>query len=352
MTSTQDRRTALSLVNEARDSGARLAPACATLGIGVNTYRRWTAGVPDRRPEAQRPAPHQKLSSQEREAILKVCHEPAYASLPPAQIVARLLDEQGVYLASEASFYRILRKAHENQSRGRAAAPRPTGPPSRHCAQAANQVWSWDVTYLPTRIRGHFLYLYLIVDLYSRKIVGGEVFEAENTGNSESLIRRTLLRERCQLCPPVLHADNGSAMKGSSLRATLEKLGVIASHSRPRVSNDNAFSEALFRTCKYRPDYPSEGFEDLCEARGWVDRFVHWYNEEHRHSAIRFVTPSERHQGQDAVILQRRDAIYRQAQQKIPSRWSGSTRNWTPIGEVWLNPDPQTKEVKHFDDAA
>ncbi len=136
-------------------------------------------------------------------------------------------------------------------------------------------------------------------------------------------------------------------MKGSTLRGTLERLGVTASYSRPRVSNDNPFSEAIFRTCKYRPDFPADGFESLEDARAWVHRFVSWYNTEHRHSGIQFVTPEERHSKQDLEILAKRELVYGIAKAQHPERWAASTRNWEPLGAVWLNPEaPSTVEEK------
>lgn len=340
MTNALDRQHAVTLVNDARTAGARLFAACTELGIGTNTYRRWVRGSVDQRPMARRPTPSHALSQTERAEVLHECHLPAHASLPPAQIIPRLLDTEQRYLASESSFYRVLRAAGEQHRRGRARTPRRPGPPRRHEARSPNDVWSWDVSYLPSHVRGQFYYLYLIIDIYSRKIVGFEVFESENTDNSRQVIRQAVLREGVAQRPRVLHADNGSPMKGATLRATLEALGIAASHSRPRVSNDNAYSESLFRTCKYRPDYPPTGFEALTAARQWVLAFVGWYNDAHRHSAIRYVTPAERHAGQDTSILATRDRVYHAARQANPGRWSGSTRNWTPIGAVWLNPEP------------
>lgn len=341
MTSTRDRQQALELVNEARAAGARLKSTCAELGIGVNTYRRWSRDLEDKRPTADRPMPAHALSEAERQAILDACHRPDFASLPPAQIVTRLLDEEATYIASESSFYRVLRAANEQHHRGRAVPPREPVPPPRHAADGPNQVWTYDVTYLPTHVRGVFLYLYLVIDVFSRKIVGAEVFDAENAINSSRIVERAVLREQCAHRPLILHADNGSPMKGSALRVTLERLGITPSHSRPRVSNDNAFSEALFRTCKYRPDYPVDGFDTLQEARLWVHAFVQWYNHQHRHSAIRLVTPAQRHQGLDAAILAQRTALYEEARRRHPRRWSGRIRNWDPIPTVWLNPDRQ-----------
>ncbi|THJ30912.1 transposase family protein, partial [Lampropedia aestuarii] len=202
-------------------------------------------------------------------------------------------------------------------------------------------IQSWDVTYLPTQIRGQFFYLYLIVDIYSRKIVGHEVFESENMANSAQVIQRAVLREQCGHRSLVLHSDNGSAMKGSTIHAKLEELGINASHSRARISNDNAYSESLFRTCKYHPAFPATGFTDVRDARRWVGNFVHWYNDVHRHSEIRYVTPAQRHAGKDQSILARRHALYQAARTQNPARWSGNTRDWQPIGSVWLNPEKQ-----------
>nr|WP_231372030.1 MULTISPECIES: IS3 family transposase [unclassified Thioalkalivibrio] len=341
MTSAPDREQGIKLVDEARAEGARLAPACVELGIGLNTYRRWKTGGVDGRRHAVRPPPSNALTEAERDEVLAVCHRPAWASLPPGQIVPRLLDEEDRYLASESTFYRLLRAAGEQQRRGRAAAPHNPGPPRRHTATGPNQLWSWDVTYLPTRIRGQFFYLYLIIDLFSRKVTGFEVFGTESAANSRTVIERAVLREGVAHRPLVLHADNGSAMKGATLCARLEELGVTRSHSRPRISNDNAYSEALFRTAKYRPSYPPDGFDDLEAARQWVLDFVHWYNHEHRHSAIQYVTPAERHRGRDRHLLARRKHRYEEARAAKPGRWGGRpVRDWTPVEAVHLNPEP------------
>ena len=186
---------------------------------------------------------------------------------------------------------------------------------------------------------GLFYYLYLIVDLYSRKAVGWEVHESESGEYAAALVHRAVLAEQCVDQPMVLHADNGAIQKSYTLRRKLEQLGIEPSYSRPRVSDDNAYSEALFRTCKYRPDFPVSGFANIEAARHWVARFVHWYNEEHRHSAIRYVTPAERHRGDEHAILAQRDALYAQAKARHPERWSANTRNWSPVGPVWLNPE-------------
>ena len=326
-------------IEDARKSGARLEPACRELGITARTYQRWTKGGQvraDRRPEVPRPTPANKLSPEERESVLSACHDPRYASLPPGQIVPKLAD-QGVYIASESSFYRILREADEQHHRGRSRKPRASMPPKGYCATGPNQVWSWDITYLPTSVRGMFFYLYMIMDVFSRKIVGWEVHAQESGFNAGILVHKAILSEGCTVSPPVLHPDNGAPQKSFTLRAKLEALRVTTSYSRPHVSDDNPYSEALFRTVKYRPDYPYRGFESLEEARLWVLEFVRWYNHDHQHSAIRFVTPCQRHDGKDHDILAARRRVYEEAKARHPERWSANIRNWEPVAEVWLN---------------
>ena len=339
MISTPDRRKTVVLINKARHDGARLAPACQVAGISARTYQRWREDgtvKPDQRPRAQRPEPANKLSTEERQRVLAICHQPEYASLPPGQIVPRLAD-QGHYIASESSFYRILHEADEQHHRGRSRKPRAFNPPQGYCATGPKQVWSWDITWLPAPIRGLFFYLYMIMDIYSRKVVAWEVHPLESAELAATLVHKAVLSEGCLLDPPVLHADNGGPQKGFTLKAKLEALGVTPSYSRPRVSNDNPYSESLFRTFKYRPEYPVKGFESINAAREWVSDFVKWYNGEHRHSAIRYVTPDQRHKGEDLNILAKRRRVYRKARESRPERWSRSVRNWQPIEKVWLN---------------
>ncbi|QWA09357.1 transposase family protein [Sodalis ligni] len=205
------------------------------------------------------------------------------------------------------------------------------------------QVWTWDITWMASRVRGRYFYLYLIEDIFSRKIVGYEVHEEENGDQAAALLQRTVLREQCYRQPLVLHADNGAPMKSQTLKAKLEELQITGSHSRPRVSNDNPYVESLFRTLKYVPAWPSSGFLDLDEARQWVEYFSRWYNEEHRHSAIGYVTPEQRHQGHDIALLANRKALYESAQRANPERWSKHCRQWQRVEVVMLNPDkPET----------
>jgi transposase InsO family protein len=345
MTALPQRREMIADIVQARAQGARLAPACAELGISARTFERWqqAGDQADGRPLAARPEPAHKLSAEERQRILAYCHEPRFADLPPAQIVPRLADE-GVYVASEASFYRVLRQADEQHHRGRSRAP-VASEPVRHRASGPNQIWSWDITYLPSLVRGLFFYLYVVLDVFSRKVVAWEVCEREAGEEAALLIERACWREgRCDQ-PLILHADNGAPQKAYTLKAKLEALGITPSHSRPGVSDDNAHIEAWFRTCKYTPGYPPNGFETIEQARAWVLQFVTWYNGEHLHSALAFVTPQQRHTGADQALLAQRQRLYAAAKQRHPLRWKRHIRAWSAPPYVWLNP-PSRQDLR------
>lgn len=340
MISTPNRHHAVTLIKQACDAGARIDKACEQLEISVRTYQRWWGpdGLKtDGRKQAQRPIPANKLTNEERAEILVVCNEPEHRSLPPSQIVPKLAD-QGRYLASESSFYRVLKAAGQANHRGRAKARRKATLPNSHRASGPNQVWSWDITFLASCITGLFFRLYLVIDIYSRKIVAWEVHEHERSEHAATLIAKACLAEGVKQDQLVLHSDNGSPMKGATMLATLQRLGIMPSFSRPSVSDDNAYSESLFRTLKYTPAYPSKPFGTIEDARQWVYRFVTWYNHSHLHSGLKFVTPAQRHNGDDYTLLAHRQAVYETAKLKHPERWARSTRNWTPITEVWLNP--------------
>ena len=306
--------------------------------------QRWQTGDGlargDRRPDADRPTPSHALTAAERARIIEVANQPRFAETPPARIVPALADE-GSYIASKSSFHRVLRAAGQMNRRGRAQPPRPSRPPSTHIATRPGEVWCWDMTFLPAQVQGRWFYLYLILDLFSRKVVGFEVHETDSADHAAHLARRTALAEGVHAVPakPVLHGDNGATLKATTVLAMLAWLGIAPSYSRPRVSDDNPFVEALFRTAKYRPAFPPKGFADLDAARQWAAAFVHWYNHEHHHSGIQYVTPAERHAGQDRALLARRHALYQQARERNPRRWSGQTRNWTPMAAVTLNPE-------------
>lgn len=202
------------------------------------------------------------------------------------------------------------------------------------------------LTQLPSPIRGKYYYLYLIEDIYSRKAVSWEVYDAESGEKAAALLQRSVIGEQCLQEPLVLHSDNGAPMKSVTLLSKMYDLGITPSRGRPRVSNDNPYSESLFRTLKYYPQWPQDGFSSLNAARAWVRDFMRWYNNEHRHSRIRFVTAAERHRGQDRQVLAQRYELYERSKDKKPERWSGRTRNWEPIGTVLLNPDRETQVEK------
>jgi transposase InsO family protein len=322
----------------AMKQGARQELACNIVGITPRSLQNWrTIGFEDQRQMVKK-EPANKLSKQEREQVLAVCNSEEFKDQSPKQIVPTLADK-GLYIASESSFYRILRDVGQLEHRGRSSAPGTIAKPDPYVADGSNQVWSWDITYLASTVTGRFFYLYLFMDLFSRKIVGWEVYENESSELAAKILRKAKLSEA--LSGPhelVLHSDNGGPMKGATMLATMQKIGVVPSFSRPSVSNDNPFSEALFKTLKYVPIYPGKPFDSVEEARQWVAKFCKWYNNSHRHSGLKFVTPIQRHTGEDVRILEQRELVYAQAKKMHPERWSGKTRNWNHEAIVKLNP--------------
>ena len=332
----------LKMLDAAMAAGARLERACSILGVSVRTVQRWRAmdGGEDRR-HGPKSTPHNKLTQSEEEQIVKVVKATKYADLSPRQLVPKLASD-GVYLASEATFYRIMHRrrliSHRQRSRPPVARPRAltaTGP---------GQVLSWDITYLRSPVRGAFFYLYVVVDVWSRMIVGAEVHEIECGKIAATMIKGACINYGQSSIPTWLHSDNGAPMRSAHLLATLQHLGISPSFNRPRTSNDNPYSEALFRTLKYRPSYPSRPFASLEASRRWVEKFVAWYNNEHRHSALNYVTPRERHEGQHIGVLAKRKRVYKAARARHPERWSGPSRNCDPVAVVCLNPEPAANQ--------
>lgn len=343
-----DRENAVKLISEAVESGARLFKACEEIGISKRTFNRWKetdSEYIDKRTFCERPEPANKLTPEEKQEILEVVHSEKYSELPPSQIVPRLADE-GRYIASESSFYRVLREANEMIHRGLSKPP-VKRPISTHVATGPNQVWMWDITYLNGPIKGLHYYLYLITDLFSRKIVGWEVWEKESATHASELIKRATMLEKVATNKNilVLHSDNGSPMKGATMLETLYRLGIVPSNSRPRVSNDNPYAESIFKTLKYRPNFQPKGFGTLTEARRWVQHFVDWYNNEHKHSGLNFISPIERHKGLDKEIFNKRIEVYEAAKNKHPERWTKDIRNWSLEDKVFLNPERKEKTV-------
>ena len=337
----------LSAIAEAQSAGARLAPVCRVVGISARTVQRWQQ-QPDG--DDRRCGPHRRppnaLSPTEQAQIVRVMASSTYAHLPPKQLVPQLADE-GLYLASESTLYRLQRRRGLRKQRRATNRTDVTRASAVHCALKPNQVWSWDITWLPTTVRGLYLHLYLVMDVWSRRIVGWRIAEADSAKIAAELMTQICRDENIDPRGLVLHSDNGKPMRASTMIATLQWLGVVPSFSRPHVSDDNPYSEALFRTLKYTPAYPRLPFADLAAGGRWVARFVDWYNGEHRHSAIRYVTPNERHHGREQAILARRHELYQLARRSNPERWRGNTRNWTPIGLVAFNPQEGYAHAAH-----
>jgi putative transposase len=348
MTSPIERTQIIGLVRECIAQGARQIKACGVIDLSARTLQRWERdrGLDEPRGDL-RPARIQASANQfsevERARLLMVVNSAEFADMPPSQIVPRLAD-RGEYIGSESTVYRTLKACHQLAHRSRQRVPKARYRPKALVATAPRQLFSWDITYLPSLVKGLYFYLYLFVDIYSRKIVGWQVYDVESSELAAQVMQDICSREGIAPGQVILHSDNGAPMRGAMLLATLQVLGVAPSFSRPAVSNDNPYSEALFKTLKYHPIYPQKPFDNLLAARLWVGQFVTWYNQEHRHSAVRFVTPSQRHDGLDCAILSKREEVYEAAKLRHPNRWSGPTRNWQPITEVHLNPDKQTHQ--------
>jgi transposase InsO family protein len=335
----------MDLIDKAIASGARLKKAADIIGLSARTIIRWRNqdGGQDQRKGPLNP-PANKLSQKERQQILDVANSAPFRDLSPKQIVPKLAD-QGIYLASESTFYRVL-KEHKMLTHRQASKPAVMNRPKEHVATGPCQVWSWDITYLQSSVKGIFFYLYMIVDVWSRKIIAAQVFDKESMDHSSALLAHACMVHGVQPEELVLHSDNGGPMKGATMLATLHKLGVVPSFSRPSVSNDNPYSESLFRTMKYRPEYPSRPFDNIEQAQAWVDEFVFWYNTQHLHSSIRYVTPDDRHYGREDHILAKRKKVYAKARSQYPNRWSKNIRDWNPVRIVWLNPEKKDETSK------
>ncbi len=324
------------LIEEAVTAGARRRLACRTIGLSIRTVQRWWAGPSEDKRHGPQHKPANALTLAERQKFLEAANTEEFRNLSPKQIVPALADD-GKYIGSESTLYRLLREESQLAHRGRTK-PRTSQPPKEHVAKAPNKVFSWDITYLPTSVRGRFYYLYLMIDVWSRKVMGWVVHEEESNELAAQLMLDVCAEHKLDAKGIVVHADNGGPMKGATMLATMQWLGIMPSFSRPHVSNDNPFSEALFRTLKYCPWCPSRPFGNLEEATAWVKGFVAWYNTGHLHSGIKFVTPEARHSGMEKAVLANRQEVYKLARQRHPERWTKETRDWTPVEEVRLNP--------------
>lgn len=333
MTSEDNKRIILSITQEAVAQGARKSKICELMGVPMRTVLRWEDSTFDKR-KVRLFCPINKLTPEERQSVVDICCEKRFVDKTPKEIVP-ILAQEGKYVASDTTFYRILREEkmlnHRENSR----------PRTKVCkvkelkAIGINQVWSWDITYLKTEVKGIFFYLYIFMDIWSRKIVAWDVFEEQTGEYAREMLTR--MQGTIRLQNIYLHSDNGSPMKSGTFLATLQWLGIIPSFSRPSCSNDNAYSESLFKTVKYKTSYP-KSFQNITHAKEWVKQFVDWYNTEHHHSGINYVTPDERHTGQDKRILEMRKQTFEEAKNRNPERWSKSKiRNWEWVEEQVLN---------------
>ena len=331
------------LIREAVVAGARLFKACEVVGISTRTFQRWGGGsLRDRRKGAAKRVAN-KLPLAIVEEIVTVACSDRFKKDTPTEIVVKLL-EGNRYVASPRSFYRVLRARGLLKKRTDWKAPAKRYRPPELVATACDQVWCWDITYLPSLVAGIFFYAYVVMDIWSRKIVGWEIHDRECPELATGVFHR--MASRLGHLAHHLHSDNGNPMKGMSLLALLYSLGVMPSYSRPRVSNDNPYSESLFRTTKFRPGYPGR-FASIERAREWFADFVVWYNEEHRHSGIGYVTPSQRHSGQDIELFARRNRTIGIARAFKPID-GHRLRDWKRPARVVLNPAADSQPRRHL----
>lgn len=308
-------------MNELIEAGISQREGCRSTGTSRATWCRWRKKVALPPPAFQLVRsgvqPH-ALSAAERSAVLAVCNSERFCNSAPRAIVATLLDE-GRYLASASTFYRILGAEGQLHER-RAIATHPARVKPELLTTAPNELWSWDITKLPGPAKWTWFSLYLVLDVFSRFIVAWEVATRESAAIAKALFSDAAREQGIQLGQLHVHADGGSAMKAKSLALLFADLGISKSHSRPHVSNDNPFSEAHFKTLKYRPEFP-EFFPSVEAARAFMLQLVHWYNYQHRHSGLAFLTPADVHFGRAQEILARRNAVLQHAWKQQPQRF-------------------------------
>jgi len=319
---------------ETRDAEVPLSAACEVLSVNRATLYR--SRVPTKIKEASvRPASPRRLKDEERQHILDTLHRPEFADQPPHEVYAALLS-QGIYLASIRTMYRVLAASGETAERRNQRAPQNYEKPVLS-ANAPNQVWTWDITKLATKQKGVFLMAYVIIDLFSRFVVGWMVAIRECQHLAAQLFAETIARHGIEPGLTV-HSDRGSAMKSDTLAQLLSSLGASRSFSRPRVSDDNAFSEAQFKTLKYQPDYPGR-FDDEQHGRVYLEDFFDWHNNDHHHSSLALFTPADVFYGRVEVVRAVRQAALDAAYAAHPERFPhGPPRVAMPPTHVHINP--------------
>lgn len=310
------------------------APACRAFGVPRATlYRRRQRSrtIPPVRKRS-----HRALSELERQRVLNVLHRERFVDQAPAQVWAALLDEN-IYLCSVRTMYRILEANQEVRERRNQLRHPPYEKPEL-LATRPNEVWSWDITKLKGPRKWSYYYLYVILDIYSRYVVGWMVAERESASLAKRLIAETYDKQHIRRDQLTIHADRGSSMKSKAVALLLADLGVSKTHSRPHVSDDNPFSEAQFKTIKYRPQFP-ERFGSIQDSRACARQLLHWYNHEHYHSGLSLLTPAMVHHGQANAVVQRRQHVFDQACARHPERFVNPQRRISgPPDKVWINP--------------
>jgi putative transposase len=316
-------------------------PACEGLGVSRATfYRRRSACDTPEQPTPARPTPARALNSEEQQEVLDLMHCQRFMDQAPREIYATLLDE-GRYLCSVRTMYRILEQEDELKER-RNQLRHPAYQKPELLATAPNQVWSWDITKLLGPAKWSYYYLYVILDIFSRYVVGWMLAGGESAALAERLIAETCQKQAIQPNQLSIHADRGSSMTSKPVAFLLADLGITKTHSRPHTSNDNPFSEAQFKTLKYRPDFPQR-FGSIEDARSFCQIFFHWYNQEHHHSAISLLTPNMVHYGRAQQVLEARFQILRKAYQRHPERFAKGSPAPMPLPQTaWINPPAST----------
>jgi putative transposase len=321
-----------------------ISEACEALGVSRATfYRHQGQGDESRSPAKPRPPSHRALSSEEREQVLSVLNTPEFVDKSPAAVWAELLDRK-TYLCSIRTMYRILSAADEVRER-RDQLRHPTYVKPELVATRPNHVWSWDITKLLGPTKWTYYYLYVILDIFSRYIVGWMLAQRESAELAKRLIQETCLKEGVDTSELTVHSDRGPSMTSKTLALLLADLGVTKSHSRPHVSNDNPFSEAQFKTMKYRPAFPDR-FGSPEHGLVVCRRLIHWYNHEHYHSALGFLTPAMVHRGRAEEVLRARAEVLRQAYAQHPERFvRKAPEPLRPPSEVWINRPERSLEM-------
>ena len=324
-----------------------VSQACAAVGRPRATHYRWHRQSPTPTKPARQPQPQPRaLNARERAEVLAVLHQERFVDLSPGEVYATLLDE-GRYLCSESTMYRILRDQHGQVRERRRHAVHPPQVKPELVAHGPNQCWSWDITKLHGPAKWTYYYLYSIIDIYSRYTVGWMVATRESKELAERLLSDTIAKQNINPGQLTIHADRGSSMASKPVAFLLADLGVTKSHSRPHCSNDNPFSEAQFKTLKYRPDFPNT-FGSLEDARAFCASFYRWYNQAHRHSGIGMHTPSDVHHGHAGAVRQARAATLSTAYAATPERFVRKHPEPPGVpGTTWINrPDPEDSLIE------